>query len=189
MANFTAVIDSCILYSAMLRDVLLRTASTDLFRARWSDAINQEWTNSLLENRADITPAELGRTVELMNEAVPDCLVTHYEPLIDSLKLPDPDDRHVLAAAIRCNADVIVTNNIKDFPKAVLSQFQIEVQSPDVFLGHLFDLDKISFSEAIKSHRASLKKPAMDVDVFLQMYLSNGLPITVSKLETVKELI
>lgn len=189
MANFTAVIDSCVLYSATLRDVLLRAASTDLFRARWSDAINQEWTSSLLENRMDIKLADLKRTVELMSRAVPDCLVTHYEPLIDSLKLPDPGDRHVLAAAIRCDADVIVTNNIKDFPKTVLSQYQIEVQAPDVFLGHLFDLDKIAFSETIKDHRASLRNPKMDVETFLQMYLSNGLPITVSKLETVKELI
>jgi hypothetical protein len=82
-----------------------------------------------------------------------------------------------------------VTNNIKDFPKTVLSQYQIEVQAPDVFLGHLFDLDKIAFSETIKDHRASLRNPKMDVETFLQMYLSNGLPITVSKLETVKELI
>lgn len=101
MANFAAVYDACVLYPAPLRDLLLRLALTDLFRARWTDRIHEEWIRSVLENRPDLKPEQLERTRQLMNQAVPDCLVTGYEGLIDQLELPDPDDRHILAAAIR----------------------------------------------------------------------------------------
>ncbi len=74
-----------------------------------------------------------------MNDAVRDCLVTGYEDLIASLSLPDPDDRHVLAAAIRADADVIVTYNLKDFPAETLAPFDIEAQHPDDFLVSLLD--------------------------------------------------
>ena len=75
-----------------------------------------------------------------MCEAVADCLVTGHEPLIDGLALPDPDDRHVLAAAIRCHAQVIVTHNLRDFPASALAPFGLEAQPPDLFVGHLVDL-------------------------------------------------
>lgn len=101
MANFTAVFDSCVLYPAQLRDLLLSVAGTEQFRARWTEEIHREWVRNLLGNRDDITKAQLQRTVELMNQSVPDCLVENYEGYIDSLELPDPDDRHVLAAAIK----------------------------------------------------------------------------------------
>jgi hypothetical protein len=99
MANFTAIYDACVLYPASLRDFLLRLAMTELFRARWTDHIHGEWMRSVLNNRKDLTAGQLERTRQLMDQAVPDCLVTDYEDLIDSLELPDPDDRHVLAAA------------------------------------------------------------------------------------------
>lgn len=98
----------------------MSVAMTEQFRARWTDEIHDEWTRNLLKNRADLSEAQLQRTVDLMNQAVPDCLVGNYEGLIDSLELPDPHDRHVLAAAIKCQADVIVTNNLNDFPKKAL---------------------------------------------------------------------
>lgn len=100
MANFTAIYDACVLYPAPLRDFLLRLAMTELFRARWSDHIHGEWMNGVVRNRPDIPIEQLDRTRKLMNQAVPDCLVTGYEELMDSLQLPDPNDRHVLAAAI-----------------------------------------------------------------------------------------
>jgi hypothetical protein len=80
-----------------------------LVRARWTDAIHDEWIRKVLQNRPDLTAQQLARTRELMNRAVPDCLVSGYEKLIDKLELPDPDDRHVLAAAIHARANVIVT--------------------------------------------------------------------------------
>lgn len=125
MATFTALYDACVLYPAPLRDLLMRLAMTDLFRARWTDQIHDEWIRNVLANRPDLTSEQLDRTRELMNAHVRDCLVTGYESLIDSLVLPDPDDRHVLAAAIRTRASVIVTFNLSDFPEATLEPLGI----------------------------------------------------------------
>ena len=101
MANFSAVYDACVLYPAPIRDLLLQLALSDLFRAHWTNDIHDEWTRNVLKNRPDLTAEQLQRTRELMDANVRDCLVTGYESLIPSLELPDENDRHVLAAAIR----------------------------------------------------------------------------------------
>lgn len=130
---FTVIYDACVLYPAPLRDLLMQLALTGAYRARWSEQIHDEWTRNVLKNRPDLTSAQLDRTVELMNRAVPDCLVKDYEPLVKGLDLPDEDDRHVLAAAIKCGASVIVTYNLRDFPAEILKCFEIEALHPDVF--------------------------------------------------------
>jgi hypothetical protein len=135
VADFVALFDACVFYPAQLRDILLRVALSDTFKARWTDQIHGEWIGSLLRDRPDIPAERLTHTRELMNRAVPDCLVTGYEPFIQELTLPDPDDRHVLAAAIRCQAGVIVTLNVRDFPDEVVARYGISVQHPDEFLG------------------------------------------------------
>lgn len=155
MATFVALFDSCVLYPAPLRDLLLRLALTDLFRARWTDAIHDEWIRNLLKNRPDLDEQKLARTRKLMNDAVPDCLVTGYEGPIDGLYLPDPNDRHILAAAIRCQAGVIVTYNTSDFPETSLAPFGIEAQHPDDFVAHLFDLDPGAVCSAVRDQRAA----------------------------------
>jgi len=125
-SSFTAVYDACVLYPAPLRDFLIRLGLSGLFRARWSTQIHDEWKRNLLLNRPDLTAEQLNRTSALMDRAIPDALVTGHEELIAGLTLPDVDDRHVLAAAIRCNASVIVTFNEKDFPAEVLSHYAME---------------------------------------------------------------
>lgn len=115
-SSFTAVYDACVLYPAPLRDFLMWLGLSGRFRARWSAEIHDEWKRNLLANRPDLNASQLGRTSDLMDNAIPGALVTGHEDLIAGLQLPDPDDRHVLAAAIRCNASVIVTFNEKDFP-------------------------------------------------------------------------
>lgn len=97
-------------------------ALTDLFRAKWTDAIHEEWMRNVQKDYKDITRQQVERIRDLMNAHVRDCLVTGYEDLIDSVTLPDSDDRHVLAAAIRAGANVIVTANISDFPKDAVSK-------------------------------------------------------------------
>lgn len=189
MANFTAVYDACVLYPAPLRDLLMHVALTDLFCARWTEIIHDEWTRNLLARRDDLTKEQLNRTVELMNQAVPDCLVTNFEDLIPSLELPDEDDRHVLAAAIRCDADVIVTANLKDFPQKILDEYEIEAQHPDVFLSHLFDLNHVAFCHAVRELRASLKNPPKSVEELLDIFLRQGLASTVAKLQGMIELL
>ena len=88
MASFTAIYDACVLHPAPLRDLLLRVALTDLFRARWTEEIHAEWVRSVLDRRPDLKPEQLRRTRELMDRSVPDCLVTGHEGLVESLKLP-----------------------------------------------------------------------------------------------------
>jgi hypothetical protein len=182
VANFTAIYDACILYPAPLRDLLMHLALTDLFRAKWTDAIHDEWTRSLLEDRPDLTRQQLERTRALMNIHVRDCLVTNYEDLIPSLTLPDPDDRHVLAAAIRGRADVIVTYNLADFPPDVLARYGIEAQHPDDFIVHLLDLAPGSVCAAVKRQRENLRSPPKSAEELLAIFESQGLPQTVARL-------
>ncbi len=131
--------DACVLYPAQTRDLLLRVARTNLFKARWSAQIQDEWINALLRTRPELQ-ARLQRTRELIDQSVPDCLVRGFEAHIEGLELPDADDRHVLAAAIHCQAGVIVTANLKDFPEKTLKPLGIAAQHPDEFLTHVFDL-------------------------------------------------
>lgn len=114
MTNFTAVYDACVLYPAPLRDLLMRLAVTDLFRAKWTEAIHDEWTRSVLRDRPDLSADQLQRTRTLMNDNVRDCLVTGYEELIPALHLPDPDDRHV-EMAIKKGATVAAKNGARWF--------------------------------------------------------------------------
>jgi len=114
--RYTAILDACVLYPAPLRDLLLSFAAEGVFDARWTRQIEQEWVSNLLAKRADLSADQLARTVQLMRQAVEDCLIEDYEYLIEVLHLPDPDDRHVLAAAIVGHADAIVTFNLKDLP-------------------------------------------------------------------------
>jgi len=124
-----------------------------------------------------------------MNMAVPDCLVENYKGLIDSLNLPDPDDQHVLAAAIKSQADVIVTNNLKDFPEDTLKQYEIEAQSPDTFLNHLFDLNPTTFCSAVRQQRERLQNPNITAEELLEIFYNQGLPLTVNKLKEVIDLL
>lgn len=181
---FTAVYDACVLYPAPLRDFLMWLGLSGRFRARWSEQIHEEWKRNLLKNRPDLTREQLDRTSALMGQAIPDSLVVGYETLIPGLELPDPDDRHVLAAAIRCNASVIVTFNQKDFPDDILAPFGIEAQHPDEFVENLFDLDQAGVVAAAQRQRGLLKNPPMDVDIYLEMLLRQGLVQTVKALST-----
>jgi len=189
MASFTALYDACTLYPAPLRDLLMHLALIDLFRARWTDQIHDEWIRSVLADRPDLKPEQLERTRSLMNAHVRDCLVTGYEDLIEGLTLPDPTDRHVLAAAIRGSASVIVTFNLDDFPPECLDRFGIEAQHPDEFIIHLIDLAPAAVCAAAKRHRASLRRPPKTVDEFLGSLARQRLPETVSRLREYEELI
>jgi hypothetical protein len=164
---FTAVYDACVLYPAPLRDFLMWLGLSGRFRARWSPQIHDEWKRNLLINRPDLTRDQLDRTSGLMDLAIPDGLVTGHESLISGLALPDADDRHVLATAIRCNASVIVTFNEKDFPATILAPYGIEAQHPDLLVDNLFDLDQAAVIAAAQRQRAHLKNPPLDVDHYL----------------------
>ena len=189
MSQFTAVYDACVLYPAPLRSLLMYLALTDLFRAKWTDAIHEEWMRNVRKDYPDITQAQVERIRDLMNAHVRDCLVTDYEGLIEALTLPDPNDRHVLAAAIRAGAAVIVTTNLADFPPDVLAKYGIEAQHPDEFVMHLLDLAPNLVCSAAKKQRKSLKNPALSVEQYLESLERQGLARTVAALRRFAELI
>ncbi|RMG83059.1 MAG: PIN domain-containing protein, partial [Chloroflexi bacterium] len=125
-----ALLDANVLYPAPIRDILLQLAVEDVFWGRWTADIHEEWIEALLRNEPHRERMALERTRDLMNQATRDALITGYEALINCLELPDPNDRHVLAAAIVGRCDVIVTQNLQDFPTEIVSLFGIEVQHP-----------------------------------------------------------
>lgn len=179
---FTAVYDACVLYPAPVRDLLVRLAKSGLFRARWSDRIQEEWKRNLLANRPDLTRARLDRTSQRMDEAVPNSVVTGYESLIDGLTLPDPGDRHVLAAAIHCSASVIVTFDLKDFPAEAVAPFGIEAQHPDEFIENLMDLSVGVVVAGVQLQRSAMSQPRMTPDCLLKNFEKNGLTRTAKAL-------
>jgi hypothetical protein len=189
VTHLTAVYDACVLYPAPLRSLLMYLALTGLFRAKWTDAIHEEWMRNVQADYPDITREKAERIRDLMNAHVAGCLVTGYEELVPALTLPDPDDRHVLAAAIRAGADVIVTANLSDFPAEALRKYGIEAQHPDEFIGRLLDLAPHVVCAAAKRQRESLRKPPMTVDEYLQSLERQGLAQTVARLKQFAELI
>ena len=144
--------------------------------------VHDEWIRNLLIDRPDLTRGQLERTRDLMGRHALDALVTEYDDLIPGLQLPDPGDRHVLAAAIRGRADVIVTWNLKHFPTAVLDSFGIEARHPDEFVLHPLGLSTGTVLSAARAHRESLKNPSKTESEYLEMLERQGLTQTVSVL-------
>lgn len=164
----------------------MRLALTDLFKAHWTDKIHEEWINSLLR-QGKFTRERLERVRQLMDANVKDAKVIGYESLIETLDLPDPDDRHVLAAAIRSGADAIVTFNLKDFPADALAPYGIDALHPDEFIYYQIDMAPSVCCSAIKKQRLALKNPQIEVDEFLATLQKQQLPQTVSKLREFSE--
>lgn len=168
MPIFAAIYDACVLYPAPLRDLLMQLAQTGLFRARWTNQIHDEWMENLLKDRTELKRDRLERTRDLMNTTVRDCLVTDYESLIPTLTLPDKDDRHVLAAAIKGRVDVIVTFNLKDFPDAVLKPYEIQAKHPDDFVTDLIDYNNTAIYTAVKRQRENLRNPPKTAEQLIE---------------------
>ena len=160
----------------------MELAAAGLFRARWTDEIHDEWMRNVLKDRTDLKAEQLERTRGLMNGAVSDCLVTNYEPLIAGLTLPDQNDRHVLAAAIRSGSDGIVTFNLRDFPKQYLASFGIEALHPDEFIYHQFGLNNANVLIAAQRCRERLKNPPKSAEEYLDILERQGLPQSVGEL-------
>ncbi|WP_420638817.1 PIN domain-containing protein [Candidatus Poriferisocius sp.] len=179
---FTAIYDACVLHPQGLRDLLVRLGMTGLFRARWTDQILDEMVGSVLRRYPDLSHADLARTRQLMCDAVPDSLVTGYEGLTEVLALPDPDDRHVLAAAIVAGAEVIVTDNATDFPPDALAPFNIETQTADDFVLHLVDLAPAAVSTVVNQQAADLRNPPMTTEEVLDRLAVSGLRRSVAAL-------
>lgn len=174
--RYTAVLDACVLYPAPLRDVVLSFAAAGVFAARWTRQIEREWIRNLGADRPELSADALARTACLMAQAIEDCLIEDYDYLIDTLDLPDPDDRHVLAAAIVGHADAIVTFNLKDFPQPKVERHKLEILHPDDFLVAQYHLDQIQALRIIKAIRERLKHPPRTAEELVGTYEAQGLP-------------
>ena len=181
-SRYTVILDANVLYPQLLRDTLLSLARENLYHARWSATINDEWMRNLGSDRPDIAD-RLPAMSKLMSDSVPDCLVTNYEQLTGSIELPDLNDRHVVAAAIAGHADAIVTFNLKDFPLAVMQPYGIEVQHPDEFIANQMQLQKIRALSAIKEMRARWTNPARSAQELVNAFELRGLPLTADLLQ------
>lgn len=177
------VYDACVLYPAPLRDTLVSIAATRLIRAHWTEQIHREWIRNVLKDRPDIPPDQLDRTRRLMNRAVPDPIVEGYEHIIETLILPDLDDRHVVAAAIQAKADLIVTFNLADFPDEALSQYALQACTPDAFVTKLLEQSPLTVIEALRKQRARLRNPEQSPDQFLATLARQGLSQSVETLK------
>lgn len=176
MAKYAVLLDACVLYPFTLRDLLIQIATTGLYRARWTGDIHNEWMSAVIERGGEVTQVEHIR--DLMNLAVPDACIEGYEPLVAGIKeqgLPDENDAHVIAAAVRGNVDMIVTWNLKDFPPEITDPYDIEVQDPDDFLLNQFGMDAARVLQSVKECRSRLIDPAFDPVEYLSMIERNQL--------------
>ena len=179
-----AFLDASVLYPATLRNLLMHLAVAGVFRARWTDKVQDEWTAALLRDRPDLDAARLAHRRGLMDDYILDARVTDYEPLIDGLVLPDPDDRHALAGAIHGDATVIVTANLRDFPSETLAPHGIEAQHPDVFVRALIEDHAEAVVAAVADHRAALVNPPKTPAEYLAMLERHHMTETVAALRS-----
>lgn len=189
MSHYTVVYDANLLYPAALRSILVYLTTTGLFRAKWTALIHEEWIRNLLEKRPDLSRPQLEKQRDLLIRAVPDSMVTGHECLIEHLQLPDPNDRHVLAAAKWVKAEVIVTMNLKDFPIETLAEHECQAVHPDDFILSLFELEPGSVMEIFKKDRTHYLKPPYTVDEYFDLLRRQGLTKTVASLALYRELL
>ena len=154
-ADFLVVLDACVLVPAFLRDTLLRLAEEPrLYIPRWSEEIIAEMVRTL-ECEIGLAPDKTAHLVSELKKHFGDAWVTAYEPLLSQLT-NDPKDRHVLAAAVRCSAQFIVTYNRRHFPQAAVEPWGIEVQGPSTFLKHQYDLDPAIVIDKLQAQARTL---------------------------------
>ena len=180
--RFTAVLDTNVIYPVIIRDLLFWFAHYDMFTPKWSNHIFDEWKEVM--ERKGVAHRELKKRVQKANDAFPDALVQNYEGLIESLRLPDEKDCHVLAAAVKINAHVIVSNNVKHFPEKILNSYGLKIKSADDFLTDIIDLNPVTAIEAFREMVLNKKNPDLDEDEVLNRLRKNGLNDTADYLHS-----
>lgn len=174
--RFTCVLDTNVLFPLDVRDLLLWFAYYELYTPKWSKHIFDEWEDVM--RRKGIEPEEVLKRINRVKEAFPDALVENYEPLIKTLQLPDEKDRHVLAAAIKTNANLIVTNNLKDFPADYLSTFGLTAKDADDFMTDIIDLNPEKAIAAFRELVLHRRAPDQDEYQVLDKLRKNNLKAT-----------
>lgn len=169
------VYDANVIYPGSLRDLLVRLARAGLVEARWTNQILKEMVDAIVRRQPNLR-TKLERTCSLMNSAVEDALVIDYEYLIPDINLPDPNDRHVLAAAIHSNAQTIITNNLKDFPQDILDIYEVKAQSADDFILSICEANFSRVEKIIMEQAYELRKPPSSLEEVLDRLDRVGIP-------------
>ena len=162
-----AVFDACILYPFHLRNIVVQAAVDRLVEARWTDEIHDEWIRNLAANVPAIPVERLRNTCRLMNDALPSATVVAYKDHIEAVRLPDPDDRHVVAAGIAARADVILTWNLRHFPAEELKRFGLRRATPDGFLSDLYDSNPELLIGSLANARRNLSRSNVSAPEFI----------------------
>ncbi|NES18695.1 MAG: PIN domain-containing protein [Symploca sp. SIO3E6] len=167
MVVFPVVLDSCVLYPMYLRDTLLRAAEAGLYQVRWTNEILDGTFRNLVGD-GRISPEKAQRLYHAMNQAFPEALIEMTDDLLPCLDNHE-GDRHVLAAALVGKAEVIVTDNLRHFPRKSLDKFNVTAQSADEFLVSLLDLSGDKMLSIIAKQVEDLTKPQMEIDELLEL--------------------
>lgn len=169
--------DACVLYPSPLRDLLIRLAIEEMVIARWSEVILDEVFRNLRTNRPELDPVRLGITRRRMNEVILDACVSPNEATRSRVVgLPDPDDVHVVATALDAGAGVIVTFNLRDFPRDVLDPLGLVAMHPDAFATELLGADRAKVTGVVQAQAADLRNPPRTIDDVLDALARCGLP-------------
>ena len=161
---FVVVLDACVLFPASLRDTLLRAANARLYRLQLTEEILEEVRRNLANK--GLPKANAQRIYDTIRHQFSEAFITSYQPFISAMPINEKD-RHVLAAAVASRAQVIVTQNLKDFPQALLAPFEIEAQSSDDFLTHLYELEPIAMLHIIAEQAGELRNPPKTIPELL----------------------
>jgi len=186
--RLVAVCDACVLYSITMADLLTSLGEAGLYHPRWTHEIHEEWIRNLLESRGrggTGTREKLEARRDAMIEAVEGSLIEDYEDLIPTLTLPDADDRHVLAAAIKAEAELILTINLKDFPQQTLAAQNLTAKHPDDFISELLRTDQEAVVDVVREMRARRKRPPISAADFLAQLERQGLKKFVAELQSI----
>jgi predicted nucleic acid-binding protein len=173
------VYDACVLYPFHLRNLLIQLAVDGVVVARWTDAIHDEWIRNLAE-ASGISPTRLIVTRDLMKAVLPEADIRDYEGHEDALALPDPNDRHVLAAAIAARASAILTWNLRHFPASEMAKHNIVARDPDSFLAELCNEAPETIAAVVDAARANLLRSEPTAEEYLQALRNQGLGTFVS---------
>ena len=177
-----AVFDACILYPFHLRNIVVQAAVDRLVDARWTDQIHDEWVRNVAADAPAIPVERLRAIRRLMNAALPGATVVGYEDLVPTVSLPDPDDRHVVAAAITAGASVIVTWNLRDFPATALKKYGLRRQTPDAFLAELYGGPPDLIVGSLANARRNLNKSRVSASQFIDILGKQKLTQLVTRL-------
>lgn len=172
--SFPAFLDTCTIFGAALTDLLLELADQGAFRPLWSKDVLGELERVVVERRR-VDPAAIASRIRTMREVFPDAEVKGYEDLVDQMTC-DAGDRHVVAAAVRANAEVIVTFNVKHFPRESLEPYDLEAVHPDEFLLDQLDLYRRTTLTAVDAIAAAYESPPMTTEEFLGLISKSGAP-------------